>query len=207
MPELGTFIGVGVGVGALVFLVVLMAVAMAIVVVLVVRRKAAHKLNGNETKEDNLYYNQTVVAKQEREMKGTGIDADYDDVGNDKGAERGSIADGFNPYSDANSKEENNSAIMTPISKESPTPLKASNIEQLYAVVDKSTKKGAKEKWAEKLKKEDDFAISSKTGEYAMSMGKETDKGDRVDESGENSKAPGVEMLYAVVDKSRKKRK
>ena len=229
-PRIGTSIGVGVGVGVFLLFVVLTLVALILVVGLV-KRKAANKQTGGTKMRDSAYYNNAAVVQQKVELEKKGLGADYDDVGEDK--EKGSIVDGFDPYEDVDSKAQIKSA-RKPAPKESSTPDSATNIGELYAVVDKSKKKGAKEKEGE-----DGSTVTNKDDLYAMPMkkkGKLTDeeegkvvsggaqKGDENDDAaglkyepkadsesqqqseGDN-KAPNVDMLYAVVDKSRKKKK
>ena len=228
--RIGTFIGVGVGVGVLLLFVLLTLVAL-IVVVGVVKRKAAYKQKGGTKMMDSAYYNNAAVVQKKVELEEKGPGADYDDVGEDK--EKVSIVDGFDPYEDVDSKAQIKSS-KKPAPKESSTPASATNIEELYAVVDKSKKKGGK-----KNEGEDGCTVTNKDDLYAMPMkkkGKMTDeeegkvvsggveKGDENDDAAElryepkadsesqqqsegDSKAPNVDILYAVVDKSRKKKK
>ena len=229
-PRIGTFIGVGVGVGVFLLFVVLTLVALILAVV-VVKKKAAYKQKGGPKMRDSAYYNNAAVVQQKIELEEKGLGADYDDVGEDK--EKVSIVDGFDPYEDVDSKAQIKSAHK-PASKESSTPASATNIGELYAVVDKSKKKGAKEKEGE-----DGSTVTNKDDLYAMPMkkkGKLTDEEEGkvvsggAEEGDENNdaaglkyepkadsesqlqsegdnKAPNVDMLYAVVDKSRKKKK
>ena len=226
----GTFIGVGVGVGVLLLIVVLTLLALILAVV-VVKRKAANKQTGGTKMRDSAYYNNAVVVQQKIELKEKGLGTDYDDVGEDK--EKGSIVDGFDPYEDVDSKAQIKRA-QKQAPKESSTPSSATNIGELYAVVDKSKKKGAKKKEGE-----GGCTVTNKDELYAMPMkkkGKLTDeeegkvvgggveKGDENDDaaglkyepkadsesqqqSEGDSKAPNVDTLYAVVDKNRKKKK
>ena len=219
--ETGTFIGVGVGASAFFLLSVLTLVAIILVVV-VVRRKVTYKQKGDSKVEDN-----PMVAKQENEgeEKGLGAGHDYDHV--DKNEGKVETADWFDPYEDVDGKAQIKTA-MKQAPKESSTPVSVTNIGDLYAVVDKSQKKGA-----EKEKE----AVTNKEDLYAMPMkrkGKLTEKGEGVVETGGmekgeknditgvmcetkadrksvqqiegDSKALNVEMLYAVVDKSHKKK-
>ena len=114
----------------------------------------------------------------------------------------------------------------------STTPSSAANIDELYAVVDKSKKKGTKKE------REGGAAAADKEGLYSMPMKKKgmmteeglgvvesvgVKKGEEHDdmvglkyepmadsESGQQSEGDGkvlnVDMLYAVVDKSHKKK-
>ena len=70
-----------------------------------------------------------------------GIAADYEAVDN-KDKENGSVV-GFNPYEEVGSKAQMKTT-KTPVPKESSTPASAINGPAVYAVVDKSKKKGAK---------------------------------------------------------------
>ena len=224
---IGTFIGVGVGIGML--LIAVLALVGVIVAVVMVKRRVAKKKTGSvKMKENPSYYNPVVV---ELEVKDLG--ADYEDVDRDKA--NGSFLPDFDPYEDVETKaqikntKKKNSQKPTP--KESSTPASANNVGELYAVVDKSKKKGVKQK-----QEEDGCTVTTKDDLHSVLMKKSkmTDEGKcvsgcaekskeyddvaelkyepKVDsESGkpseENSEAPKVDMLYAVVDKSRKKKK
>ena len=66
---IGTFIAVGVGVG--VFLLFVMVIMVVIILVAVfVKRKAVYKQKRDTTMRDNLHCTNTVVEKQEIELKG-----------------------------------------------------------------------------------------------------------------------------------------
>ena len=229
-PRSGTFIGVGVGVG--VFLLFAVVTVMGLIVaIVVVKRKAAYKQKGGTKMRDSAYYNNAAVVQQKNELEEKGLGADYDDVGEDE--EKVSIVDGFDPYEDIDSKAQMKSS-QKPAPKESSTPASATNIGELYAVVDKSKKKGVKKKEGQ-----DGPTVTNKDDLYAMPMkkkGKMTDEEEGkvvsggAEEGDENndaaglkyepkadsesqqqsegdSKALNVDMLYAVVDKSRKKKK
>ena len=219
----------GVGVGVFLLFVVLTLVALMVAVV-VVKRKVMYKQKRGINMRDNAYYNNAAVVQQKIELTEKGVSADYDDVGEDKG--KGSVVDGFDPYEDADSMAQIKSA-QKPAPKESSAPASATNIGELYAVVDKSKKKGAKKKEGE-----GGCTVTNKDELYAMPMkkkGKLTDeeegkvvgggveKGDENDDaaglkyepkadsesqeqSEEDSKASNVGVLYAVVDKSRRKK-
>ena len=219
----------GVGVGVFLLFVVLTLVALILAVV-VAKRKAAYKQKEGTKMRDSAYYNNAAVVQQKIELEQKGLGADYDDVGEDK--EKGSVADGFDPYEDVDSMAQIKSA-QKPAPKESSAPASATNIGELYAVVDKSKKKGAKKKEGE-----GGCTVTDKDELYAMPMkkkGKLTDeeegkvvgggaeKGDENDDaaglkyqpkadresqqqSEGDSKAPNVGVLYAVVDKSRRKK-
>ena len=211
-----TSIGVGVGVGAL--LMSVLTLVAIILVVVVVKRKVTYKQKGDSKMEDTPSYSNELTALQGNELVEKRVDAN-----------KGSFVDGFDPYEDVDCKVQIKTA-MKQAPKESSTPVSVTNIGDLYAVVDKSQKKGSKKE------KE---TTTSKEGLYAMPVkkkGKLTERGEGVVESGgvekeeenddmvgvkntpkadsesahqieEDSKALNVEMLYAVVDKSHKKRK
>ena len=227
-----TYIGVGVGVGVAILLV-LLTVVVIILVAVMMRRKAVHKQKREKKTRDKLYYNNAEVEKQEVDMKEKDLEADYDYVDNDQGEEKGSIADGFDPYEDPDRKAQIKTA-MKPDSKESSTLHWESEVGDVYAVVNKTKKKGVKKK-----ETEDEPAVTNKDDLYAMPMKKKakmTDTGKGVVECGdveegeesnnkvglqyepmadseprqkneEEGKAPDVNMLYAVVDKSCKEKK
>ena len=221
----GTFIGVGVGVGVL--LLLLLSMAVLIVVVVVVRRKTAFKQNRDGKMGDNLQYNNTVVEKQGTEMREKGLGAHYQNIDSDEGEDKSSLVDGFNlAYENVDGQAQ--------LKKESAPPLSTTSIPDVYAVVDKSKKREAKKKETEDestvTNKDDFYAMPVKK------EGKVTDKEEGVVESGGveeeeqyddtvepryepkadsksgqqsegDNKAPNANMLYTVVDKSRKKKK
>ena len=226
----GTFIGVGVGVGVFLLLSVLTLVGIILVVVVAVKRKAAYKQKEAANTGHTPFYNNTQMAKQNSEMEEKGVDAssagnDYDYVDNNGG--NGVSVD---PCGDVDGKEQIKIA-MKQAPKESSTPAAVSvtNIGDLYAVVDKSQKKGAENEKETITNKEDLYAMPMKK------KGKLTERGEGVVKSGGmekgednynlagvmyepkadsesvqqiegDSKAPNVDMLYAVVDKSHKKK-
>ena len=224
----GRFIGVGIGAGVLLLLLVL-TLLVAIIVVVVVRRKVTYKQKGEPKMEDNPYYNSAMVAKQGNEVEEKHLGADYAYA--EMNEATGSIVDGFDPYEDVDNKAQIKTAMkLAP--KESSTPVSVTNIGDLYAVVDKSKKKGTE-------KEKETLSATNKEDLYAMPMkkkGKLTERGEGVVKSGrvereeendnlvrvknkpktdsesahqieEDSKVLNVEMLYAVVDKSHKKKK
>ena len=225
---IGTFIGVGVGVGVLLLFSVLTLVAIILVVV-VVRRKVTYRQKGDSKVEDNAYYNNALVAKQGNEVEEKRLGADYAYA--DMNEATGSIVDGFDPYEDVDNKAQIKTAMKQAL-KESSTPVSVTNIGDLYAVVDKSQKKGTE-------KEKETLSATNKEDLYAMPMkkkGKLTERGEGVvksegverEEENDNlvgdknkpkadsesahqiegdSKDLNVEMLYAVVDKSHKKKK
>ena len=219
----GTFIGVGVGVGLSLLLVTLTLVASIVVVVVVVKRRAANKPTGSIKMKANPCYSNPVVV--ELEEKDVGVE--YDDTVINK--ENGSITDGFDPYEDVDSKA-HNKKTKTP--KVSFTPASATNVGELYAVVDKSKKKGVK-----KEGEENGCTATNKDNLYTVPVKKKnkmTDKrmgasggakksedndelvelkyepkvdSEPAQQSEGDEKSSNADMLYAVVDKSRKKKK
>ena len=174
---IGTFIGVGIGVGVFLLLSVLTLVGIILVVV-VVRRKISYKQKGDSKMEHNPCYNKALEVKQGNEMEEKClccVGHDYDYV--DKNEGKGSIVDGFDPYDDVDGKVQIKTA-MKQAPKESSTPYSVTNIGDLYAVVDKSQKKGA-----EKEKE----PVTNKVDLYAMPMkkkGKLTEREEGVVERG-----------------------
>ena len=171
----------------------------------------------------NPCYNNPVVV----ELEEKDVCAEYDDTVINK--EIGSITDGFDPYEDVDTKTQNRNAKSTPL-KASSTPARATNVGELYAVVDKSKKKGAKKKEGEngiETNKDDLYTVPVKKKDkmtekrMGASGGAEKSEDDDVAELKYEPKAdsqPGqqsegdeeslnADMLYAVVDKSRKKKK
>ena len=222
--RIGTFIGVGVGIGILLLLVVLALVGVIVAVFKVKRRAANEQMESAKMEKNPSCYNPVVV---EMEVKGLGYD--YEDADKDKS--NGSVFDGFDPYEDVDSKAQMNNT-KKPAPKESSTPASDTNVGELYAVVDKSKKKGVKQK-----QEEDGCTVTNKDDLYTVPMKKEDKMSDegkfasgRVEKCEEyddvaglkyepevdtetqqssegDNKAPNVEMLYAVVDKSHKKKK
>ena len=222
-PAGGTFIGVGVGVGLCLLLVVLAMVA-SIVVVVVVKRRGVNKPTGSIKMGDNPSYNNPVVVELEEKDVG----AEYENTV--KNEENGSVADGFDPYEDVDSEAHDKNA-KTPPPKASSTPASATNVGEQYVVVDKSKKKGAKTK-----EEENRSTVTNKDDLYTIPVkkkDKKTDKGvgasDGAEKSEDNDdvaelkyepkadsepgqqsegdeKSLNADMLYAVVDKSRKKK-
>ena len=219
-----TFFGAGVGVGLCLLLVVLALVASIVVVVVVVKR-AAIKPTGSIKMGHNPCYNNPVVVELEEKDVG----AEYENTV--KNEENGSMTDGFDAYEDVDSKAHDKNSKTTP-PKASCTPANATNVGELYAVVDKSKKKGVKKKG-----EEDGSTATNKDALYTVSVKKKdkmtdeeigvsggaekSEDSDKVAElkyepkadsepgqQGEGEeKSSNVDMLYAVVDKSRKKKK
>ena len=229
LSETGTFVGVGVGAGVFLLLSVLTLVGIILVEV-VVRRNVTYKQKGDSKMEDNPYYNSVLVAKQgnEVEEKGLGAGHDYDHV--DKNEGKVETVDGFDPYKDVDGKEQIKTAKKQ-APKESSTPVSVTNIGDLYAVVDKSQKKGAEKEKETVINKEDLYAMPMKKKGKLTARGEGVVESEGVETREKNndmarvmyetkadsesvqqiegdSKASNVdvEMLYAVVDKSRKKK-
>ena len=150
MPPIliGTFIGVGVGVGVF-LLLVLSTVVVIILVVVIVKRKAARKQKMYNITRASLWYHNSVVVEHEEEKKETVVvSADhnegdgYQDVDIDKGEDDNPI-DGFITY-EVIDRRQNIKNTMTPAPKDSPTPGSAPNVPAVYAVVNKTKKRGAK---------------------------------------------------------------
>ena len=186
-------------------LLVLSIVVVLIVVVVAVNRKAACKQKKDVIVNDNPYYNHTVVMLQEREMQGVGADynnahrcqdVDNNQQGNDKDLLNFDV--GYNPYEVVDRKVHSKNT-MTPTPNVSSTPASATMVDAMYAVVDKSKKKGAKQK-----KTEDELNVVNKDDLYAMPMAKEvkmTDKGEGVVVSGGVEE---VELYDDVVELTKK---
>ena len=202
-----------------------------LILVVVVRRKTVLAQNGDMTMDENPYYNKTAVMEQEIEMREKDLAAINEDPDNGKGEETGSTVDGFDLHEDVDSKVRMKSTEK-PASEVSTTPANAANIEELYAVVDKSKNKETK------TEREGGTAAADRGDLYSMPMKKKgmmteegegvvesvgVEKGEEYDdmvglkyepmadsESGQQSegdrKALNVDMLYAVVDKSHKKK-
>ena len=173
----------------------------------------------------NPCYNNPVVVELEEKDVG----AEYDDTVINK--ENGSITDGFDPYEDVDSKEQSRTVKTSP-PKVSSTPASATNVGELYAVVDMSKKKGAKKKGEENgrivINKDDLYTMPVKKKDEMTDNGrganggaeKSEDNGDvgelqyepKADgepeqQSEGDEKSLNADMFYAVVDKSRKKKK
>ena len=180
----GTFIGVGVGISMfLLFLILIMVVI--ILVVVVVRRKATYKQKRDAIMGVNLHYNNTVVAEQEIELRENGMGADYKDADGYEDADKDNDEDedpfevGFDPYEVVDRKIHTKNA-KKPAPRESAPTASATNASAVYAVVDKSRKRAKKETEVE--------STATNNDQYAMpmrkNMGKMTDKGEGVVESG-----------------------
>ena len=143
-----TFIGVGVGVG--VFLVLMLStVVVVILVVVIVKRKAARKQKVYNITRASLWYQNSVLVEHEEEKKETVVvSADYNegdgyqDVDIDK-VEDNNPLDGFITY-EVIDRRQNIKNTKTPAPKDSPTPASAPDMPAVYAVVNKSKKRGAK---------------------------------------------------------------
>ena len=198
-------------------------VASIVVVVVLVKRRAANKPAGSIKMRANPCYNNPVVIGLEEKDVG----AEYDDTVINKG--NGSITDGFDPYEDVDSKAQSSNA-KTPPPKASSTPASATNVGELYTVVDMSKKKGVKKKEEEngciETSKDDLYTMPGKKKDKISYKGgtggaEKSEDNDDVAELKYEPKAdsdPGqqsegdekssiADMFYAVVDKSRKKKK
>ena len=165
---IGTFIGVGVVIGILLLSMVLALVGV-IVAVLMVKRRAGNKKTGSIKITNTPSYSNPVV--DEMEVKDLGYD--YEDT--DKGKSNGSVVDGFNPYEDVDSTAQMKNT-KKPAPKESSTPASDTNVGELYAVVDKSRKKGMKQKQGE----DDGCTVANTDDLYTVPMKKKntmTDEG------------------------------
>ena len=151
----GTFIGVGVGVGLCLLLVLLALVASIAIAVVVVKRRAAIKQTRSIKMRANPCYNNPVVV----ELEEKDVAAEYDDTVINK--ENGSITDGFDPYEDVDSKAQSRNAKAPP-PKTFFTPASATNVGELYAVVDMSKNNGAKTNVEENGCKDDLYTMPGK---------------------------------------------
>ena len=224
----GTYTGVGIGVS--VFILIVLVIMVGLILVVVVRRKTVLEQNEDMTMDENPYYNKTAVMEQEIEIREKSII--YEDPDNGKSKENGSVIDGFDPTENVSSKVWIKSTEKPAPKVSTTSSVSAANIEELYAVVDKSKKKGTKEE------RECGPAVADRDDLYSMPMKKKgmmteegqgavesvgVEKGEEHDgmvglkyepmadsESGQQSegdgKAHNVDMLYAVVDKSHKKK-
>ena len=200
---------------------VLVLVSSIVVVVVVVKRRGANKQTGSIKMRANPCYNNPVVV--ELEEKDVGVE--YDDTVINK--ENGSNTDGFDPYEDLEAHDKNSKISPQKVSF---TPASATNVGELYAVVDMSKKKGAKtkvDKNGSTVTNKDDLHTmpvkkDKMTHEGRGAIGDTQKREDNVNvaevkyepkadsESGQQSegdeKSSNADMLYAVVDKSRKKK-
>ena len=223
--EIGTFIGLGIGIGILLLLVAIALVGVIVAVVMVKRRAANKQMESIKMKKNPSYYNPVVV-----EMAVKGIGADYEDADKDKS--NASVVDGFDPYEDVDSKAQMKNT-KKPAPKESSTPASANNVGELYAVVDKSKKEGAKKKQEEDgctvTNKDDLYTVpmkksKKKNGDEGLAATDSAVKSEDYDDVAElnyevkvhrepgqqckrDSEFPNADMFYAVVDESRKKKK
>ena len=173
----------------------------------------------------NPCYNNPVMVEVEEENVG----GEYDNTVNNK--ENGSVADGFDPYEDADSKAQSRTAKTLPPMVTS-TPASATSVGELYAIVNKSKMKGAKRKGEEngcmETNKDELYTVSVKKkdkmtdeGMGATGSAEKSEDYDDVAELKYEPKAdsePGqqnegdentsnTDMFYSVVDKSRKMKK
>ena len=135
----------GIGVG--IFLLLLLStVVILIVVVVVVKTKSVCKQKRDLIVNGNPYYNNTVVVLQEQEMLEQGVGADYNDEHIiNQGEDKLTFDVGYNPHEIVDRKVLGKNT-MTPTPNVSSKPASATLIDDVYAVVDKSKKKGAKRK-------------------------------------------------------------
>ena len=218
-----TFIGVGIGIFILLAVLGLVGLTVVVVVLVVVKGRSPYKQKG-KMRANPCYNNPVVVELDEKDVA-----AEYDDTV--KTEENGSVADGFDPYEDVDSKAHSRNANPPPL-KTSSTPASATNVGELYAVVDMSKKKGAKKKEEEngcmETNKDDLYTVPMKkkdkmtdkgdgpsggaeksedNGEVAELKYEPTADGEPEQQSEGDEKSSNADMLYAVVDKSRKKKK
>ena len=173
---------------------------------------------------DNPCYNNPMVVELEEKDKG----AEYENTV--KNEENGSVAVGFHPYEDVDSNVHDKNSKPPP-PKASCTPASATDVGELYAVVDKSKKKGVKKKGEENestvTNKDDLYTVSRKKDKMPdedISVSSYTEKSKDNDDVAElkyepkadsqpaqqskgDEKSLNADMLYAVVDKSHKKKK
>ena len=138
----------GIGVGAF-LLLVLSTVVVVILVVVIVKRKAARKQKMYYIARASLWYHNSVLVEHEEEKKeNVVVSADYNegdgyqDVDNDKGEDDNPL-DGIITY-EVIDRRQNIKNTKTPAPMDSPTPASAPNVPAVYAVVNKTKKRGAK---------------------------------------------------------------
>ena len=159
-PGTDTSLGVVVGVAMFLFLVVLALVGLIVLAVLL-KRRAAYTETTSIKMRDNPSYNNPVVVELEKRDVG----ADYEDVDKDK-EQVSSMADGFDLYEDVDRKAYIKNA-KKPALKASCTPASATDVVELYAIVDMSKKKGAKKK------EEDESTVTNKDDLYTVPVKKD----------------------------------
>ena len=159
-------------------LVLLLSVVVVVLVVVAMKKKAAYKLKSDTLLGDNLWCDNNVVVEQEMEMKDEGVTAEDRDgqqnVDDDQCEEEDPVEDGFNPYEVADRKEHTKNT-NTPVPKESSTPVSATDVPAIYAVVDKSKKKAIRE-----AKDGPTDAHSDQCSMLMETHGEITDTGERV---------------------------
>ena len=197
----------------------LVGLTVVVVMVVAMKRRATYKQKGK--KRANSCYSSPVVV----ELSEKDLDLDYDVTVITE-------ENGFNPYEDIDSKAQNRNAKTSPL-KASSTPASATDVGELYAVVDMSKKKGVKKKG-----EEDGCIETNKDDLYTMPVKKKKNKvtdegrgatGDAEKSEGYNDvpelryepkadsesgmksegdeRSSNADMLYAVVDKSQKRKK
>ena len=135
-------------------------------VVVVVNRKAACKQKRDVVVNGNPYCKNTVVVLQELEMLEQGVGADYKDAHSINQGEDEDLLNfdvGYNPYEVVDRKGLGKNTV-TPTPNVSSTPASATMVNLVYAVVDKSKKKGAKKKT------EDEPPVVNKDDLYACRL-------------------------------------
>ena len=171
-----TVLGVGVGIVMFLFLVVLVLVGLIVLAVLL-KRRAAYVQTASIKMRDNPFYKNPVVV----ELEERGVGTEYEDV--DKNKEQiSSMVDGFDPYVEVDKKAYIKKG-KKPALKESFTSASATNVGELYTIVDKSKKKGAKKE------EEGGSTVTNKDDLYTVPVKKNkmTDKGDGASGGAEKS--------------------
>ena len=216
-PGTDASLEVVVSIAMFLFLMVLALVGLIVLAALLKRRAAHVQTTSIKERDNSSYKNPVVVEREER-----GVGADYEDVDKDK-EQISSTIKNFDLYVDVNRKGYVRNA-KKPALKASSTPASATDVGELYAVVDMSKKKGAKKK------EEDESTVTNKDDLYTMPMKKDKMTGEGMGASGGAEKSedyddvvelkyepktdsePGqqsegdekssnADMLYAVVDK------
>ena len=217
-----TFIGVGVGIFILLAVLGLVGLTVVVVVMVVVKRRAPYKQKGKMRAYPRCS-SPVVVELGEKDL-----DADYD--GTVITEENGSITDGFDPYEDIDSSKAQNRKAKTLPLKASSTPVSATNVGELYAVVDmrkKRVKKKGEEDGCIETNKDVFYTMpvkKNKATDEGMGATGDAEKSEDYDDVPElryepkTNSEPGLksegderssnaDMLYAVVDKSQKRKK
>ena len=117
-----------------------LALVAIILLVVLVKSRAANKQTGDIKMRATPCYNNPVVVDLEEENVG----GEYDGTVNNK--ENGTVADGFDPYEDVDSKAQSGTTKTPPPKMSSSPSSTATNVGELCAVVNKSKKKGQRRK-------------------------------------------------------------